>query len=323
MSYTDPRSGITFGYPSGADNWGAAQNQGLQRMAYLGFHLTFLRLGVNDPPANPAVGDTYSVGGTPTGAWSGYTVGDIAVWGQTTTNSGLSWLRYRPIVGMGGYDRDTRLKYTWNGSEWHFEQAPAIPQNIHFDPSTIGGVGSRTDPYRALLPTLPTISQSQADWRNTTSTSRGYIKNLPSFLRNMRRTDLYPGLAEGPTTFSDSGHAFSGQLLPMYTNTLATFAPTRDMYRLSSMGFQVGGAVVVRFSNLDSDSDYDLRVSQSGRSSIYTPWYSNSSRTMTLGYTSLSSYSHISITLRVRSVFGIGDRFSVSGSVYWGLVNPQ
>lgn len=65
----------------------------------IGFELTVEQFGVNDPPSSPATGAWYGVGDTPSGAWTGYSPGDLA---QAQADG--SWVRKRNRVGWKAKD---------------------------------------------------------------------------------------------------------------------------------------------------------------------------------------------------------------------------
>jgi len=180
MSITDSNSGITWGFPDGNDNWGPAMNRSLHRLAYLPSNVVFVSIGLTTPPTSPAIGDRYAVGASPTGAWSGYQTGDIAVYGQNATNTSLGWQRFRPYVGLRALDRNTSLAYHWDGTIWKTEQAPVQPVDLHFDPRDFSGDGSATNQYRTIAK-----PQQQANWLVTDRNSASFIRNIPTALRNL------------------------------------------------------------------------------------------------------------------------------------------
>jgi hypothetical protein len=66
----------------------------------------------NAPPGSPTVGDTYIIGPSPTGAWSGNTT-KIAV-----CESGTTFTIYTPRTGELAYDIASGNDYRFNGSGW-------------------------------------------------------------------------------------------------------------------------------------------------------------------------------------------------------------
>lgn len=63
------------------------------------------------PPSSPAQGDTYIVGGSATGAWSGYDNYVATYWGS-------SWVFYTPQEGWVLWLDDEDGRYTYDGSVW-------------------------------------------------------------------------------------------------------------------------------------------------------------------------------------------------------------
>lgn len=65
---------------------------------------------LSTPPGSPADGDVYIVGGSPTGAWSGFS-GKITYFDQI-------WRFIIPLEGMSLWVNDEDIIYTYNGSNW-------------------------------------------------------------------------------------------------------------------------------------------------------------------------------------------------------------
>jgi hypothetical protein len=66
---TGPNMGLKYGANRGED-WESQGNENFLRLdAFLGLKL--LGMDVNTPPGSPLVGDAYTVGPAPTGAWAG------------------------------------------------------------------------------------------------------------------------------------------------------------------------------------------------------------------------------------------------------------
>ena len=64
------------------------------------------------PPGSPAIGDTYIVGASATGAWATHDE-KIAVYGL-----GSTWLFIPPGEGMFAYVRDENALYNYDGANW-------------------------------------------------------------------------------------------------------------------------------------------------------------------------------------------------------------
>ena len=317
MSYTDTRTGITFGYPDGADNYGASLNATLQRLSYLLVGLVMLRTGENNPPANPSEGDRYAVGDSATGAWSGYSQGDIAIWGQTSTNSGLGWQRFRPYVGLSGYDRGAGQEVVWDGTSWGPTASANIRNQLNFDPNSISGSGTRTDPWTV---NFPEDKDTQADWLMTTVTNAAYIKNLPSWLRNLRSSDVLSTLSN-KININYTGSTRGGT----HSERLVSFSPTPELQRLSHMGFEVGARAIVTYSAVQSATRWRLRVTQG---SDYSRGSYQPATPLSFGRRAGREGLH-SITSSLIRVYidtyksGSNDNFGVSGELYYGLVKED
>ncbi|HEX7128595.1 MAG TPA: DUF2793 domain-containing protein, partial [Rhodanobacteraceae bacterium] len=71
MASTEPRSGLKYAWGTGFNGWGDDMNANLLLLGRFGFHLSVKDRTTTTPPATPADGDTYIVGASATGAWSG------------------------------------------------------------------------------------------------------------------------------------------------------------------------------------------------------------------------------------------------------------
>ena len=311
MSYTDPTTGLTFGFPDGADNWGPATNRSLQRLAYLLSQLVLLQVDLNDPPSSPSEGDRYAVGPNPTGLWASFSRGDVAVWGQNATNSGLGWQRLRPYVGLRGYDRGNSQSIIWDGTIWKSEVGGQIRGAFNFDPSTMAGDGSPTNPWR---PIFPADNDTQSNWQVTDTTSPAYIQNVPSLLKNLRSSDILPSLT-GETTFNYTGNTRSGT----HTELLVSFNPNNEQVKLSKMGFTLGARLAVEINRVFSSTRFRLRVNQGGYN-FTTPYNAIPSfRFISRKGSTLRNSSRIYVYLEVRYTSG-NDNFDANGTVTYGLL---
>lgn len=77
----------------------------------------------NTPPASPAKGDRYIVGGVPTGAWSGYG------W-YIATYTGSAWSFDQPSEGWRAYDVNANGDKLFNGTAWQ-NATPAAHASTH------------------------------------------------------------------------------------------------------------------------------------------------------------------------------------------------
>ena len=164
--YLDVPSNIEFGWTVGEDGWGPAMNRSLRQLAYVGGTRSVKNRTTATPPSAPTAGDKYIVAANPTGAWSTYNVGDIAVWGRgLTAPATLAWQRFQPARNLLLYDEGADQIIKYNGTEW----------------GTIGG-GERN---------------VQSDWNQTDMSADDYIKNKPNIstgtLWTTRLVDTFTG----------------------------------------------------------------------------------------------------------------------------------
>lgn len=114
---TDPRFGFKYGWESGADGWGADMNNNLQLLMLL-FHLTVISDALTTPPGSPSIGDTYIVGGSATGDWSGHD-NEVAIWWQLPESSTAAWLFVEEKTGLRAWVQSgTPAMKVWNGTAW-------------------------------------------------------------------------------------------------------------------------------------------------------------------------------------------------------------
>ena len=117
--YLDSASNIEFGWVVGEDGWGAAMNRSLRQLAYVGGTRSIKNRTTSTPPSNPTAGDKYIVAANPTGLWSSYNAGDIAVWGRgLITPATLAWQRFRPQRSLILYDEGADQIIKYNGTAW-------------------------------------------------------------------------------------------------------------------------------------------------------------------------------------------------------------
>lgn len=98
-------------------------------------------LALSTPPGSPSNGDTYIVGGSPTGAWTGF-ANYVAYWAIDTQdgtsitpniNTG-AWEFYAPVQGWQVFDQNTGAAWRYNGSAWVLASSLKVPV------SPVGGV---------------------------------------------------------------------------------------------------------------------------------------------------------------------------------------
>lgn len=73
--------------------------------------LTLKDRDLTSPPGSPTLGDTYIVGGSATGSWSGHD-DDVVEWVSA------QWEFHTPQEGWFGYLQDEKLFIFWDGSAW-------------------------------------------------------------------------------------------------------------------------------------------------------------------------------------------------------------
>lgn len=74
--------------------------------------LYFLAMNQNTPPGSPSDGDTYQTGGSPTGAWAGYS-------GKIAYLIDGSWRFYTPFNGLRGYNAADSTLYVYESGTWN------------------------------------------------------------------------------------------------------------------------------------------------------------------------------------------------------------
>ena len=96
------------------------------------------------PPSTPNNGDAYLlIGGTPSGAWTGF-AGYIAVWDTQVTESGTNiqapaWVFYSPQPGWVVWNVALAGLYVYNGASWGPVGGIPIPVPVSY-----GGTGANT-----------------------------------------------------------------------------------------------------------------------------------------------------------------------------------
>ncbi len=102
--------GLTGNFDTGESGWGAAMNANLRRLSALTQPVA-LDKDLSTPPFSPAVGDTYIVAATATGAWATHE-DDIAVYYAD------GWAFYAPVRGWRVFVDDEGDDYRFDGSVW-------------------------------------------------------------------------------------------------------------------------------------------------------------------------------------------------------------
>lgn len=108
---TEPRSGLSYGWTLGENNWNTGMDNNLLWLGRFATHLSVKDRDLSTPPGSPATGDTYIVGASPTGAWAGNT-NKVTVW------SGSAWVFATPRVGWLSYIEDEQKLTVYKSGGW-------------------------------------------------------------------------------------------------------------------------------------------------------------------------------------------------------------
>lgn len=109
MSETSPILSLPYLMPSQAQKH-VTHNEALQILDVL-VQLRLAAFDADTPPADPAPGDAYGLGGAPTGAWAAQP-GAIAVW------QGEGWQFLTPQTGWRAWGLAEQTLRVWDGSAW-------------------------------------------------------------------------------------------------------------------------------------------------------------------------------------------------------------
>lgn len=108
---TEPRSGLSFGWSLGENNWNTGMDANLLSIGRFAYHLSVKDRDLATPPGSPAAGDTYIVAASPTGAWAGQ-AGKVAIW------SGSAWVFGKPRIGWVAYIEDEEKLSAYKAAGW-------------------------------------------------------------------------------------------------------------------------------------------------------------------------------------------------------------
>lgn len=90
-------------------------NEAIQKLEALSGGVGIVDKDLTSPPGSPDEGALYIVGGSATGAWSGY---DNYIAQYYNTGGGATWYYYAPVEGMVKYVNDEDIIYAYNGTNW-------------------------------------------------------------------------------------------------------------------------------------------------------------------------------------------------------------
>ncbi len=110
MAATDPNLGLTYGWNTGENGWGAAMDANLKRLgAVVG--LSVKDRDLTTPPGTPREGDRYLIPTGATGAWAGKA-------NQIAVRVGGTWEFYVPKVGWLCFIEDEGVLSAYNAAGW-------------------------------------------------------------------------------------------------------------------------------------------------------------------------------------------------------------
>lgn len=116
---TNPRTGGSFGWATGDNNWGARVNEDLRRLAYQSQHWTVWATADSNPARVDLDGDAYIVGSNPTGDWSIYTKNTIILYGYLFPDyDSLGWTSIVPHSGWTAWRNSDKSLLVYDGAEW-------------------------------------------------------------------------------------------------------------------------------------------------------------------------------------------------------------
>lgn len=188
----------------------------------------------NAPPGSPAIGDTYLVGNSPSGAWAGHSK-DIAEW------NGSAWVFTDGVQGDFLYNATTALTYIFRSGNWvQTTGAPALNNGNNIS----GGLKIGTNNARSLTFETNNVNRGRFD-----SIGRFHVYNIPT------ATDTFI-----TTINSDGLFTKTGKTSIVDTNILSTKA-------------NVTGLLLTKQDNLVSGTNIKTINSNSllGSGNIVTP----------------------------------------------------
>lgn len=113
------KTDTSFGWATGANDWGTRVNEHLKRAAYQAMHFT-INDTLNMPTGlQPVEGTVYIVGDTPTGVFETFTPKNLAVLASSPPDyDTLLWQEWTPYAGWFGYHVADAVTYMFNGTDW-------------------------------------------------------------------------------------------------------------------------------------------------------------------------------------------------------------
>ena len=99
---TEERSGLSYGWSLGENNWNTLMDSNLLQIGRLALGGGIIDRGLTAPPGSPSAGDAYIVAATATGDWASQE-DDIAVY------DGTDWVFYTAPDGFGVFILDEEV----------------------------------------------------------------------------------------------------------------------------------------------------------------------------------------------------------------------
>lgn len=103
---TEPRSGLSYGWTLGENDWNTGMDANLLKIGRVGMHLSVIDRDLTAPPGSPADGDAYIPAATATGDWATHE-DEIAIYNADTSPG--SWVFYTPSTGWVAYIEDEEV----------------------------------------------------------------------------------------------------------------------------------------------------------------------------------------------------------------------
>ncbi|MDD4616063.1 MAG: DUF2793 domain-containing protein [Alphaproteobacteria bacterium] len=109
---------------------------------------------LSTPPVSPATGDTYIIGASPTGAWTGFTGRLAGYYG--------GWSIKTPLAGWTAWAQNSNRVLYYTGSAWALLDTPKIDGTLAWTPGTVaagaGATSSAVTVTGAALGDLATVA---------------------------------------------------------------------------------------------------------------------------------------------------------------------
>lgn len=136
MSDHTPSLALPYLLPSQAQKH-VIHNEAIRKLDALA-QICLKSAGANEPPSDPAEGDTHAIGADPSGAWAGKA-------GQLAIMQDGAWMFAQPRKGWTGWLADGAMLVVHDGTAWtEAERAPTELHNV-----TLAGIGtSASEPNR-------------------------------------------------------------------------------------------------------------------------------------------------------------------------------